>query len=1016
MRKTVTGWVCGAMLAVVGTAAGENIAVPRGDLQPSKLMHRAAAAPHNWRIVGNVEPRAWMLPGGTWALALPANAAIEQTVTLPALAEDRRQAAWYALFSVDLAGAEVDGASIVLEAFNPDSGAVLASQRITTEGTAPVGAQAAWRITASSENLGQGADYTPIALAFDGNPGTFWHSRYQGAQDALPHRITIDFGEVRPVRTITCLPRQDRSPNGIFREYAVYISNDGTTWNAPIARGRFNEPLRQEQRINLPPTTRTRYLAIEAIDTLGNGPFASAAEIRFLPAPPAEQTPTMQRAWLHIPADTLTNDREQRMGLRIRHDAGAAAIITNARLTRLHPQPSQRLLGRSNGGLGPDLLAAGAFGFDALLEHEQHVLAVTDVRDGSPAAHAGLKRGDVIVAVDGNPLPVNTCDPGWRWLEHGHEAVLGRAVLDAVARPAHAGGSTGMVRLQVLRAGRTEELLCRLNTPGPFAQNNWPRRNATVNVMLNDMIEHLARTQRDNGEWGGYIRTSLAGLALLSTRDQKYLPHVKRAVDWALNEYPTPFAFGTLGHWPCAYTGLLVSEYYLATGDQRVLPWLEANLRWAAATFHNSAWDMPTLGHGPPHLPYDNKSLVAPTVHLLLFEALARRAGIRSAIWDECLPFVMHAWSDPAQNGHGALGYNASHKDLEEFWSRTGLFALVCHHRRELPHVIKAAANIMRERFPWWRNSHAYGEPGGALGLIGLAQIDSRAFAEVMRELAFTFALAWEPGYGLRYTTPHMGAPYMEGDVTMNALYALVFTAAERRLHMTGATDRNWADVAMLPVRASQVRGWRDAQQRVHLLPRVPGAPVHFRLDGREPTASDPVYREPFPLNRPAVVTARTITPQGETGPVMRLQLGLPKTGWRVVDATGHTDRDEAIRRAQRAIDGLPHVAWLTDVGHRQNAYPHHVVIDTMRVQPIGGIRLQFVDAASAPTHIRLALSRDGREWTEVAAPQWENFQQERTIDLTAAHEARFVRFEALQSATNQLLQLAEIELFPPGD
>jgi predicted metalloprotease with PDZ domain len=63
------------------------------------------------------------------------------------------------------------------------------------------------------------------------------------------------------------------------------------------------------------------------------------------------------------------------------------------------------------------------------------------VKDKSPAAMAGLRPGDAIVAVAGDPLPVNSLAPGWTWYRQSHEAVLGRAVL----------GAEKTLRLTVLR-------------------------------------------------------------------------------------------------------------------------------------------------------------------------------------------------------------------------------------------------------------------------------------------------------------------------------------------------------------------------------------------------------------------------------------------------------------------------------------------------------------------------------------------------------------------------------------
>ena len=102
---------------------------------------------------------------------------------------------------------------------------------------------------------------------------------------------------------------------------------------------------------------------------------------------------------------------------------------------------------------------------------------------------------------------------------------------------------------------------------------------------------------------------------------------------------------------------------------------------------------------------------------------------------------------------------------------------------------------IQRARHPWIRNSHAYGEPGGALGLLGLNLAAPEVFREILAQYAWWFSLAWEPGYGLRFTTPHMGAPYMGEDDLINAAYALVLQAPARSLHLTGGQARgSWKD------------------------------------------------------------------------------------------------------------------------------------------------------------------------------------------------------------------------------
>jgi hypothetical protein len=202
---------------------------------------------------------------------------------------------------------------------------------------------------------------------------------------------------------------------------------------------------------------------------------------------------------------------------------------------------------------------------------------------------------------------------------------------------------------------------------------------------------------------------------------------------------------------------------------------------------------MPAFGHSPSGLPYDDKALMAPCAHLLVFEGLAERCGVKSGIWEHIEPYVRHSWSDPEQGGHGGMGYNGSYKDQDEFWSRSGLVALALHLRDHEPVMRAALTKLMVARHPWMLNSHAYGEPGGALGLLALCVTDPAGFAQVMPAWRWRYHGAWEPGYGLRASTPHMGAPYMGEDEILNPAHALVLTVAlDGGLVLAGAPAETW--------------------------------------------------------------------------------------------------------------------------------------------------------------------------------------------------------------------------------
>ena len=720
--------------------------------------------------------RPWHVPGGA-AIALAPDASTSLEIKLPTLTDKEREAGgtWRSLISIDLFGTAANAqGQIAIEAIDPATGLAFASTTATLTGTAP---RAAWAVITSSQQPGAEA-----TLAFDGDPKTVWHSQYDAPAPKMPQWIGLELGKPTPLPGIRYTPRPEGN-NGAVRKYRLEIRKPNAPWETALAGETPRGPL--ELLIPNPTPIEAFRLIIEADH--GDG-FGSAAEIEPIGLTLKPETPVTatSRAWLEIPADLTTKLEGKSFGLRIKNTPATTVILGTPHLARLHTAPSGKLFGRSNGGLGPDLLSAGLLGFTALTEHQQTALTLMAVSPKSPAKTAGLKPGDIILSVAGKPLPLNDLNPGWNWFHRSHEAFLGRAT-EATLKA----GKTSLP-LTILREGKPQTLQIPLRRERPFTTLN-PATDPQAAKLLADQIAFLERTQREDGSWsGGVIQTTFSALALMATHDVKHRERVAKAVAWSLKKHPKPENFGNLGFWTAAYAGILYSEWHLATGDETVLPHLDAIRDWAIAGQHNCKWNVPALGHGPDGLPYDNKALVAPSCHLLVFEALAMRCGMKSGIWEMLLPYMELAWSDPKQGGHGSLGYNASYKDTEEFWSRSGLFAAASHLRNQRTDMRDAMTTFMAKSHPWLRNSHAYGEPGAALGLLGLNLATPKSFQTILPQYAWSLSLGWEPGHGLRFTTPHMGAPYMGEEDLINPCYALVLQAHKRNLHLTGSTQKGF--------------------------------------------------------------------------------------------------------------------------------------------------------------------------------------------------------------------------------
>ncbi len=449
-------------------------------------------------------------------------------------------------------------------------------------------------------------------------------------------------------------------------------------------------------------------------------------------------------------------------------------------LYRFSSEPTKKLLGKANGKLGPDQIGCGALGFTALTEHKHRAFTILDVRKGGPAAKEGLKRGDVVLGVADHPLAPSSLKPGWQWFESSHEAALGRSIEAALM------GKKRRLSLSVLSAGGDPRTV-KVDLPfrGPI-DDGFPLGGRHGERLREDLLKWTLDHQKDNGKWPGTdaVNPAVGALALLGTGDDAHLDSVRRTIDFLTKKNPSPSKMKGLAYWTIAFQGMLFCEYHLRTGDDSVIPWIKEAVEWLPTTTHESKWGMQAFGHGPDGLPYDNKALMAPAAHLLVFDSLARLCGVDAKIWEHIEPYVRHSWSNPADGGHGAMGYNASYRDKGEFWSRTGLVALAEVLRGGENDLAQSLCVLMEERHPWMLNSHAYGEPGAALGLLSLAAVNPELFAKILPQWRWRFLCAWQPGYGLRYSTPHMGAPYMGAESIVNLSYLLLFSTVNRGLVM----------------------------------------------------------------------------------------------------------------------------------------------------------------------------------------------------------------------------------------
>jgi len=180
---------------------------------------------------------------------------------------------------------------------------------------------------------------------------------------------------------------------------------------------------------------------------------------------------------------------------------------------------------------------------------------VVSIQQGSPA-HEKLMLADVVTGVDG--------------IEFGPDADPRITLGDAIGK-AEATGEP--MTLSVLRRGRSASVAISLPKIGAYS-STWPADCGKSRRILDDACRSLIDAQLPNGHMAtdGATGTFLSGLLLLATGEAKYADAARRA---AHNTASLDLAKIDYNNWALGYGGMLLAEYYLATGDDSVLESLQ---------------------------------------------------------------------------------------------------------------------------------------------------------------------------------------------------------------------------------------------------------------------------------------------------------------------------------------------------------------------------------------------------------------------------------------------------------
>ena len=441
----------------------------------------------------------------------------------------------------------------------------------------------------------------------------------------------------------------------------------------------------------------------------------------------------------------------------------------------------------------PDARAGGWFinlgitGARAKIQLESpKVLEVTYVFENTPA-FGKLKVGDKITGVNDKPFTEGH-KFGYGPDFFGYEGPMmdfGNALEESQ------GELDGKLAVDVIRGEQAVEVVLSLPTKyGKFSET-YPYDCQKTDIILDELYAYLLKMQKADGSWHDRPHiNAFAALALLASGDAAHLPAAKRAAEACARETDDQISYGGLDCWKYGLYGSYLSEYYLITQENWVLPELTEINRWLhKAQMANGGW-----GHRPADRPGGNGygAINVITMQAKMAWALMQRCGLQvdAERFQAAHDFVARGTNDIGYAWYKDGGRsNPSYADM----GRTGASA-IAHYLspvggKAYKDFAKLNANCIGthpKTFPDTHGSPLLGTAWTALGALP----DPAMFRKLMDYNRWHFALAQCPD-GTFYYQPNRDNNAQDfaanPRLCASAVTALILSVKHRRLQMTGA-------------------------------------------------------------------------------------------------------------------------------------------------------------------------------------------------------------------------------------
>ena len=419
----------------------------------------------------------------------------------------------------------------------------------------------------------------------------------------------------------------------------------------------------------------------------------------------------------------------------------------------------------------------GPVGIGIELIQPAFTMRIKNIEEGSPAAATGkLEKGQIIESINGQTL--KDIDP---------RIQLGNLITAAEA-------SDGLLKFAI--KGEAEPVVVKIPVLGAYSET-WPLNCPKSDKIVRGLANYLSKpdANRGIGDIGMWF--------LISTGNEKDTAVVG---EWARKaDNPSNYA------WFLGFGGVPLCEYYLRTGDQKVLPNIQKWVDAAVAGQYNDAW----AGRGGvPKVTYGMGHLNAGGTAVVTFLLLAKECGVN--VPDHALLGALRHFYRFAGRGGNPYGDGRPEVDFVDN-GKNGNLALAMAAAAALTpdgedSVYAAARDVSAMQSFYTTTFMLHGHTGGGIGEIWrsasmglLYDKRPKQYREFMDNRRWHYELSrrFDGSFGILG-----GAGY--DDVKWGVAYGLAYTIPRKTLRITGAPPTKYLEA--IPI-AQAAMGYQGGQR-----------------------------------------------------------------------------------------------------------------------------------------------------------------------------------------------------------